>query len=32
MNTRKGAKSPEIAFTIKLIREMYRKEGIAFGV
>jgi LysR family transcriptional regulator, benzoate and cis,cis-muconate-responsive activator of ben and cat genes len=32
MNTRKGDKSPEIAFTMKLIREMYRKEGIAFGV
>ena len=32
MSTRKGDKSPEIAFIIKLIREMYRKEGIAFGV
>jgi len=31
MNTRKGDKSPEIAFTMKLIRDMYRKEGIAFG-
>ena len=32
MSTRKGDKSPEIAFIVKLIREMYRKEGIAFGV
>jgi len=27
-----GDKSPEIAFITKLIREMYRKAGIAFGV
>jgi LysR family transcriptional regulator, benzoate and cis,cis-muconate-responsive activator of ben and cat genes len=32
MSTRKGDKSPEIAFITKLIREMYRKAGIAFGV
>lgn len=32
MSTRKGDKSPEIAFIVKLIREMYRKAGIAFGV
>ena len=32
MSTRKGDKSPEIAFISKLIREMYRKEGIAFGI
>lgn len=32
VSTRKGDKSPEIAFIMKLIREMYRKEGIAFGV
>jgi DNA-binding transcriptional LysR family regulator len=32
MSTRKGDKSPEIDFTIKLIREMYRKAGISFGV
>jgi len=32
MSTRRGDKSPEIAFITKLIREMYRKAGIAFGV
>ena len=32
MSTRRGEKSPEITFTFKLIREMYRKAGIAFGV
>ena len=32
MSTRRGDKSPEIGFIIKLIREMYREEGIAFGV
>jgi len=32
MSTRKGDRSPEIALILKLIREMYRKEGIAFGV
>jgi DNA-binding transcriptional LysR family regulator len=32
MSIRKGDKSPEIVFTMKLIREMYRREGIAFGV
>jgi LysR family transcriptional regulator, benzoate and cis,cis-muconate-responsive activator of ben and cat genes len=32
MSTRKGDRSPEIALVLKLIREMYRKEGIAFGV
>ena len=32
MSTRRGDKSPEIAFIAKLIREMYRKAGIAFGV
>jgi DNA-binding transcriptional LysR family regulator len=32
MNTRSGEKSPAIAFAITLICEMYRKEGIAFGV
>jgi hypothetical protein len=32
MSTRKGDRSPEIAFIMKLIREMYRKAGIAFGV
>ena len=32
MSTRKGDQSPEIAFIIKLIREIYRNEGIAFGI
>ena len=32
MSSRKGDKSPEIALILRLIREMYRKEGIAFGV
>jgi DNA-binding transcriptional LysR family regulator len=32
MSTSKGDKSPEIAFTVKLIREIYRKAGISFGV
>ena len=31
MSSRKGDKSPEIALILRLIREMYRKEGIAFG-
>jgi DNA-binding transcriptional LysR family regulator len=31
MSTRKGDKSPEIALILRLIRDMYRKEGIAFG-
>jgi len=31
MSTRRGDKSPEIAFITKLIREMYRRAGIAFG-
>jgi len=32
MSTRKGDKSPEIAFIVKLIREIYRKARISFGV
>jgi LysR family transcriptional regulator, benzoate and cis,cis-muconate-responsive activator of ben and cat genes len=32
MSSRKGDKSPEVAFIITLICEMYRKEGIAVGV
>jgi LysR family transcriptional regulator, benzoate and cis,cis-muconate-responsive activator of ben and cat genes len=32
MSSRKGDKSPEIALILRLIREHYRKEGIAFGV
>ena len=31
MSTRKGDKSPEIAFVLRLIKEMYRKEGVTFG-
>jgi DNA-binding transcriptional LysR family regulator len=32
MSTRKDDRSPEIALILKLIREIYRKEGITFGV
>jgi DNA-binding transcriptional LysR family regulator len=32
MSSRKGDRSPEIALVLKLIRQMYRKEGIVFGV
>ena len=32
MSTRKGDKSPEINHVFKLLKEMYRKEGIEFGV
>jgi LysR family transcriptional regulator, benzoate and cis,cis-muconate-responsive activator of ben and cat genes len=32
MSTRKGDGSPEIAVLIRLLREIYRKEGITFGV
>jgi DNA-binding transcriptional LysR family regulator len=31
MSSRKGDRSPEVALLLKLIREMYRKEGISFG-
>src|SRR5476649_962197 len=31
MSSRKGDRSPELALILKLIRQMYRKEGIAFG-
>lgn len=31
MSSRKGDRSPEIALILKLIRQMYRKEGIVFG-
>ena len=31
MSTRKGDRSPEVALVLRLIKEMYRKEGIAFG-
>jgi len=32
MSTRKGDNSPEINHVFKLLKEMYRKEGIEFGV
>jgi DNA-binding transcriptional LysR family regulator len=32
MSTRKGDRSPEIGLVLRLVKEMYRKEGIAFGV
>jgi DNA-binding transcriptional LysR family regulator len=32
MSTRKGDRSPEIALILKLIREIYRKAGVAVGV
>ena len=31
MSTRKGDRSPDVALLLRLIREMYRKEGIALG-
>jgi DNA-binding transcriptional LysR family regulator len=31
MSSRKGDRSPEIALILRLIRQMYRKQGIAFG-
>jgi LysR family transcriptional regulator, benzoate and cis,cis-muconate-responsive activator of ben and cat genes len=31
MSSRKGDRSPEIALVLRLIRQMYRQEGIAFG-
>jgi len=31
MKTRKDDRSPELALILRLIKEMYRKEGIAFG-
>ena len=32
MSTRRGDRSPEIALVLKLIRQIYRKEKIEFGV
>jgi DNA-binding transcriptional LysR family regulator len=32
MKTRKGDRSPELALILRLIKEMYRKEGITFGM
>jgi LysR family transcriptional regulator, benzoate and cis,cis-muconate-responsive activator of ben and cat genes len=31
MKTRKGDRSPELGLILRLIREMYRKDGITFG-
>jgi len=31
MKCRKGDRSPELALILRLIREMYRKEGVTFG-
>ncbi|TCZ57294.1 LysR family transcriptional regulator [Roseicella aquatilis] len=31
MSTRKGDRSPEIGLVLRLVQEMYRKEGITFG-
>jgi len=31
MSIRKGDRSPEVALVLRLIKEIYRKEGIAFG-
>ncbi len=31
MSTRKGDRSPEIGRVLRLVKEIYRKEGIAFG-
>lgn len=31
MSSRKGDRSPELALILKLIRQMYRREGIVFG-
>lgn len=31
MSTRKGDPSPEIGLILRLVKEMYKKEGIAFG-
>jgi len=32
MSCRRNDRSPEIALVMKLIREIYREEDIAFGV
>ncbi|WP_290439372.1 LysR substrate-binding domain-containing protein [Roseomonas mucosa] len=32
MSTRKGDRSPEIALLLQLVKDIYRREGIAFGV
>jgi LysR family transcriptional regulator, benzoate and cis,cis-muconate-responsive activator of ben and cat genes len=32
MKTRKGDRSPELALILQLIKDLYRKAGIAFGV
>lgn len=32
MSTRKSDRSPELGLILQLVKEMYRKEGITFGV
>lgn len=32
MSTRKSDRSPELSLMLQLVKEMYRKEGITFGV
>jgi DNA-binding transcriptional LysR family regulator len=32
MSSRKGDRSPEITLILRLVRQMYRREGIVFGV
>ncbi len=32
MSTRRGDRSPEIALILRLVREIYAKEGVSFGV
>ena len=31
MSTRKGDRSPEIGLILRIVKEMYKKEGITFG-
>lgn len=31
MSARKGDRSPEVGLALRLVKEIYRKEGIAFG-
>ena len=31
MSTRKGDRSPEIGVVLRLVKEIYRKDGITFG-
>lgn len=32
MSTRKSDRSPEIGLILRIVKEMYKKEGITFGV